>query len=95
MKILISTILLLIYCTYSNAQEVADLYQAEIIVFKQIEADASIDKIQNLVPPKTNQPTKRAALDLFQADAYDEIHAVPNNQLKLLAEAQKIKQDSR
>ena len=95
MKNLISTILLLIYCTYSNAQEVADLYQAEIIVFKQIEADASIDKLKNLIPSKKNQPAERAALDLFQADAYDKIYAVPNNQLKLLAEARKIKQDSR
>ena len=95
MKVLISIILLLACCGYSNAQEVADLYQAEIIVFKQIEADASIDKLKNLIHSKTNQHSKRAALDLFRTDAYDEIHTVPSSQLRLTAEAQKIKQDSR
>ena len=95
MKILFLSVLLLICCTCAKAQDTAELYQAEIVVFKQIEADIAIDKLKDLIQLQTNQATERAALDLFQTDAYDDIRAVPKNRLKLTAEAQKVKRDSR
>ena len=95
MKFLFLTALLLACCTYSNAQEPAELYQAEIIVFKQIEAEIAIDELKNLIHPQANQHTERAALDLFETDLHDKIHAVPDNQLQLASEVQKIKLDNR
>ena len=95
MKILFLTVSLLIYCSNANAQDNAELYQAEIIVFKQIEADSAIDKLKDLSHMQASQHSGRAALDLFQTDASDDIQAVSKNQLKLTSEAQKIQLDSR
>ena len=44
---------------------------------------------------QASQHSGRAALDLFQTDASDDIQAVSKNQLKLTSEAQKIQLDSR
>ncbi len=95
MKILFLAISLLIYCSHANAQDIAELYQAEIIVFKQIEADSAIDKLKDLSHMQTSQHSERAALNLSQTNANDDIHAVSKNQLKLTSEAQKIQLDSR
>ena len=95
MKILSVLMLLLIGCIGANAQDTAELYQAEIIVFRQIEADTAIDKLRDLNHPQTNRPAERAALDLFQTNAYDDIQVVAKDQLKLTDEAQKIRLDSR
>ena len=95
MKILLLAVSLLVCYTYANAQDSAELYQAEIIVFKQIEADSAIDKLKDLSHMQISQHSERAALDLFQTDAYDDIRAVRENQLQLTNEAQKIQLDSR
>ena len=95
MKILSVLMLLLIGCVGANAQDIAELYQAEIIVFRQTEADTAIDKLKDLSRPQTNRPAERAALNLSQTDAYNDIQAVPRDQLKLTDEAQKIRLDSR
>ena len=95
MKILSVLMLLLIGCIGANAQDTAELYQAEIIVFRQIEADTAIDKLRDLNHPQTNRHAERAALDLFQTNAYDDIQVVAKDQLKLTDEAQKIRLDSR
>ena len=95
MKTLFLLISFLICCGCANAQDTAELYQTEIIVFRQIEADTAIDKLKDLSYPQTSRHAERAALDLFQADADDDIQAVAGRQLKLTNEAQKIKLDSR
>ena len=95
MKTLFLLVSLLICCSYANAQGTAEFYQAEIIVFKQIEADIAIDKLKDLIHPQTSQHAERAALDLFQTDANDNIQAVPKRRLRLTSEARKIKLDSR
>ena len=95
MKTLFLLVSLLICCSYANAQDTAKLYQAEIIVFRQIEADIAIDKLKDLIYPQISQHKERAALDLSQTDADDDIQAVSKNRLRLTGEAQKIKRDSR
>ena len=95
MKILFLSVSLLICCSDASAQDTAELYQAEIIVFKQIEADIAIDELKDLSHMQTSRHAERAALDLSQTDAYDDIRAVTEGQLRLTDEAQKIELDSR
>ena len=95
MRTIAFTILLLICSAHSYAQEVAELYQTEIIVFKQIDADIVADRLKDVSHPKTALHKERAALNLLEADADSDIRALPQQQLQLTAEAQKIKQDSR
>ena len=95
MKTFSFLILLIICTTASNAQEVAELYQVEVVVFKQMEADAAIAKIKDLNYPQSKQNKQRAALDLSKTNATSDIRTVPYNQLQLSSEAQKIKLDNR
>ncbi len=95
MKILFLSVSLLICCTHASAQDTAELYQAEIIVFKQIEANIAIDKLKDLSHVQTRRHAERAALDLSRTDVYDDIQAATESQLRLTDEAQKIRLDSR
>ena len=95
MKSIILLTLLSAYAAYSNAQEVAEFYQAEIIVFKQIEADSAINEIKDVSHPQTSRHNERAALDLFKTDTDHKIQAVATDRLRLSAEARKIELDSR
>ncbi|MXX99052.1 MAG: hypothetical protein F4Y58_03970, partial [Gammaproteobacteria bacterium] len=95
MRTVAFTILLLICSAYSYAQEVAKLYHTEIIVFKQIDADIFADSLKSISQPKSALHKERAALNLLEADAGSNVRLLPQHRLRLTAEAQKIKQDSR
>lgn len=88
-------LLLLSVCIgHANAQQTAELYQAEIIVFKQIEADTAIDEIRGVSRPQASLHQKRAALDLHKVKISNDIQAVSLSQLQLNDEVQKIKHHS-
>ena len=95
MKTILLTALLVICTDYASAQETAELYQAEIIVYRQIEAATAINQIRDLNHPLNQQHKERATLDLSQASAESDIQAIPTQRLQLTAEAQKIERDSR
>ncbi|MBC6414088.1 MAG: hypothetical protein GDA45_04035 [Chromatiales bacterium] len=95
MKAIIVVVLLLVCTAYAHAQDSAELYQAEIIVFKQIDADLELRQIQDISPLASEQNRERATLDLYQTTAHSSVRAVPSNRLQLAAEAQRIERDSR
>jgi len=88
-----TAVLLLLACApFINAQEVADRYQIEIIVFKQADAPSAVAQLKGVSRPEVARYLNQAAVDLSQTTGGDAIHAVAKNQLLLTGEARKIEQ---
>ena len=90
MRLLYYSIIVLIYSASVWAQEPADFYQVELVIFKQAEADIAIAKLKDISHPKTIHYSQQTPLDLWQTNEYSAVQPMAASKFLLKDEAEKI-----